>query len=157
MSSRRRSSRSRASTGGATRISDEQIRDLVAKLQALLPEACLRSNDRVRTLIPPPMQAPMCVRIEIRSASSTHFNSTVLYVSTSRWCRRRGCCRRHAAISGACTGRSTISATASPSCSPPLTSAPRRPPSSAASSCSRQRIKWPPHVLDRLHAGITTE
>jgi hypothetical protein len=46
MSSRR--SRSRASSGGASRISDEQISDLVAKLQALLPEARLRSNDRVR-------------------------------------------------------------------------------------------------------------
>ncbi|PAN47555.1 hypothetical protein GQ55_9G254200 [Panicum hallii var. hallii] len=45
MSSRR--SRSRASSGGASRISDEQISDLVAKLQALLPEARLRSNDRV--------------------------------------------------------------------------------------------------------------
>ncbi|OEL38452.1 Transcription factor ILI7 [Dichanthelium oligosanthes] len=45
MSSRR--SRSRASSGGASGISDEQISDLVAKLQALLPEARLRSNDRV--------------------------------------------------------------------------------------------------------------
>ena len=45
MSSRR--SRARASSGGASRISDEQISDLVAKLQALLPEARLRSNDRV--------------------------------------------------------------------------------------------------------------
>ena len=45
MSSRR--SRSRASSGSASRISDEQISDLVAKLQALLPEARLRSNDRV--------------------------------------------------------------------------------------------------------------
>ncbi|XP_062205982.1 transcription factor ILI6-like isoform X2 [Phragmites australis] len=45
MSSRR--SRSRASSGGASRISDEQISDLVSKLQTLLPEARLRSNDRV--------------------------------------------------------------------------------------------------------------
>ncbi|KAL6883591.1 hypothetical protein ACP4OV_011005 [Aristida adscensionis] len=46
MSSRR--SRSRASSGGgAARISDDQIGELVAKLQALLPEARLRSNDRV--------------------------------------------------------------------------------------------------------------
>ncbi|GJM84502.1 hypothetical protein PR202_ga00179 [Eleusine coracana subsp. coracana] len=44
MSSRR--PRSRASTG-ASRISDEQISDLVAKLQALLPEARLRSSDRM--------------------------------------------------------------------------------------------------------------
>ncbi|XP_062205981.1 transcription factor ILI6-like isoform X1 [Phragmites australis] len=44
MSSRR--SRSRASSGGASRISDEQISDLVSKLQTLLPEARLRSNDR---------------------------------------------------------------------------------------------------------------
>ncbi|CAL4916582.1 unnamed protein product [Urochloa humidicola] len=42
--SSRRSRSSRASSGG---ISDEQISDLVAKLQALLPEARLRSNDRV--------------------------------------------------------------------------------------------------------------
>jgi hypothetical protein len=53
MSSRR--SRSRASSGGPSRISDEQISDLVTKLQALLPDARLRTNDsRVRTLIPPP-------------------------------------------------------------------------------------------------------
>ena len=72
MSSRR--SRSRASSGGASRISDEQIRDLVAKLQALLPEARQRSNDRVRTLIPPAAAKRQCE--EIRSASS-HYNSTV--------------------------------------------------------------------------------
>ncbi|KAF8720478.1 hypothetical protein HU200_023723 [Digitaria exilis] len=41
------SSRRSRSSGGASRISDEQISDLVAKLQALLPEAHLRSNDRV--------------------------------------------------------------------------------------------------------------
>ena len=46
MSSRWSRSRS-SSSGGALRISDEQISDLVAKLQALLPEARLRSNDRV--------------------------------------------------------------------------------------------------------------
>ncbi|KAL6641189.1 hypothetical protein ACP70R_019370 [Stipagrostis hirtigluma subsp. patula] len=45
MSSRR--PRSRAAAGGAARISEEQISDLVSKLQALLPEARLRSNDRV--------------------------------------------------------------------------------------------------------------
>ncbi|EER94274.1 hypothetical protein BDA96_01G269800 [Sorghum bicolor] len=43
MSSRR--SRSRASSGGPSRISDEQISDLVTKLQALLPDARLRTND----------------------------------------------------------------------------------------------------------------
>jgi hypothetical protein len=42
-----RQSRSRASSGSTSRIKDEQISDLVAKLQALLPEARLRSNDRV--------------------------------------------------------------------------------------------------------------
>ncbi|KAL1810259.1 hypothetical protein DCAR_0729941 [Daucus carota subsp. sativus] len=36
--SSRRSSRSRQSSGGASRITDEQINDLVSKLQQLLPE-----------------------------------------------------------------------------------------------------------------------
>ncbi|KAL5232342.1 hypothetical protein ABZP36_031118 [Zizania latifolia] len=45
MSSRSRS-RARPSPGTA-RITDEQIGDLVSKLQALLPEARLRTNDRV--------------------------------------------------------------------------------------------------------------
>ncbi|XP_008797129.1 transcription factor ILI6 [Phoenix dactylifera] len=43
MSSRR--SRSRQSS--SSRITDEQINDLVSKLQALLPEAGIRSNERV--------------------------------------------------------------------------------------------------------------
>ncbi|EAY78414.1 hypothetical protein EE612_051311 [Oryza sativa] len=41
------SSRSRSRASSAARITDEQIGDLVSKLQALLPEARLRSNDRV--------------------------------------------------------------------------------------------------------------
>ncbi|KAF0921263.1 hypothetical protein E2562_003072 [Oryza meyeriana var. granulata] len=45
MSSRSRS-RARPSPASA-RITDEQIGDLVSKLQALLPEARLRSSDRV--------------------------------------------------------------------------------------------------------------
>ncbi|KAG8088255.1 hypothetical protein GUJ93_ZPchr0010g7682 [Zizania palustris] len=44
MSSRSRS-RARPSPG-TVRITDEQIGDLVSKLQALLPEARLRSNDK---------------------------------------------------------------------------------------------------------------
>ncbi|OAY84856.1 transcription factor ILI6 [Ananas comosus] len=43
MSSRR--SRSRQSS--SSRITEEQINDLVSKLQSLLPEARIRSNDRV--------------------------------------------------------------------------------------------------------------
>jgi hypothetical protein len=45
------SSRSRSRASSAARITDEQIGDLVSKLQALLPEARLRSNDRVRLCI----------------------------------------------------------------------------------------------------------
>uniref|UniRef100_A0A0E0BA93 BHLH domain-containing protein n=1 Tax=Oryza glumipatula TaxID=40148 RepID=A0A0E0BA93_9ORYZ len=41
------SSRSRSRASSAARITDERIGDLVSKLQALLPEARLRSNDRV--------------------------------------------------------------------------------------------------------------
>ncbi|KAH7656313.1 Myc-type basic helix-loop-helix (bHLH) domain-containing protein [Dioscorea alata] len=44
MSSRR--TRSRQQTG-SSRITDDQINDLVSKLQALLPEAHIRSGDRV--------------------------------------------------------------------------------------------------------------
>ncbi|XP_072979121.1 transcription factor ILI6 [Typha angustifolia] len=43
MSSRR--SRSRQSS--SSRITEEQINDLVSKLQTILPEARIRSNDRV--------------------------------------------------------------------------------------------------------------
>ncbi|XP_014752677.1 transcription factor ILI6 isoform X3 [Brachypodium distachyon] len=41
------SRRSRSRQSGSSRITDEQISDLVSKLQDLLPEARLRSNDRV--------------------------------------------------------------------------------------------------------------
>ncbi|KAF0912848.1 hypothetical protein E2562_019436 [Oryza meyeriana var. granulata] len=41
------SRRSRSRQPGSSRITDEQISDLVSKLQDLLPEARLRSNDRV--------------------------------------------------------------------------------------------------------------
>uniref|UniRef100_A0A0E0M7H2 BHLH domain-containing protein n=1 Tax=Oryza punctata TaxID=4537 RepID=A0A0E0M7H2_ORYPU len=48
MSSRSRSrARPSAASSAARTITDEQIGDLVSKLQALLPEARLRSNDRV--------------------------------------------------------------------------------------------------------------
>ncbi|WOL09409.1 transcription factor ILI6-like [Canna indica] len=48
MSSRRsRTSSSRMQSSSSSRMTDEQIHDLLAKLQALLPEARLRSNDRV--------------------------------------------------------------------------------------------------------------
>jgi hypothetical protein len=43
------SRRSRSRQSGSSRITDEQISDLVSKLQDLLPEARLRGNDRVRT------------------------------------------------------------------------------------------------------------
>ncbi|XP_044982767.1 uncharacterized protein LOC123449567 isoform X3 [Hordeum vulgare subsp. vulgare] len=39
--------RSRSRQSGSSRITDEQISDLVSKLQDLLPEARLRGNDRV--------------------------------------------------------------------------------------------------------------
>ncbi|XBH57992.1 hypothetical protein VPH35_079507 [Triticum aestivum] len=42
------SRRSRSRQSGSSRITDEQISDLVSKLQDLLPEARLRGNDRVR-------------------------------------------------------------------------------------------------------------
>ncbi|KAK8967161.1 Transcription factor bHLH135 [Platanthera guangdongensis] len=42
----RRSRSSRQSAASSTRITEEQINDLVSKLQALLPEARLRDNDR---------------------------------------------------------------------------------------------------------------
>ncbi|KAL8118226.1 transcription factor PRE3-like [Apium graveolens] len=47
--SSRRSSRSRQSSGGASRITDEQINDLVSKLQQLLPEInrTTRRSDKV--------------------------------------------------------------------------------------------------------------
>ncbi|KAJ0987406.1 hypothetical protein J5N97_005762 [Dioscorea zingiberensis] len=45
MSSRR--SRSRQQTSSASRITEDQINDLVSKLQTLLPEAHIRSGDRV--------------------------------------------------------------------------------------------------------------
>ncbi|KAI3832125.1 hypothetical protein MKW98_022849 [Papaver atlanticum] len=45
MSSRSRSSRSRQS--GGSRISDDQINDLVSKLQQLLPELRSRNSDKV--------------------------------------------------------------------------------------------------------------
>ncbi|XP_047089600.1 transcription factor ILI6 isoform X3 [Lolium rigidum] len=38
---------SRSRQSGSSRITDEQISDLVSKLQDLLPEARLRGNDRV--------------------------------------------------------------------------------------------------------------
>jgi hypothetical protein len=57
------------------------------------------AEQRQGTYINPAAAKRQCE--EIRSAN----------VCTCR-CRRRGCCRRHAAISGACTGRSTASATA---------------------------------------------
>nr|XP_051183117.1 transcription factor ILI6 isoform X2 [Lolium perenne]XP_051183118.1 transcription factor ILI6 isoform X2 [Lolium perenne] len=41
------SRRSRSRQSGSSRITDEQISDLVSKLQDLLPEARLRGNDRV--------------------------------------------------------------------------------------------------------------
>ncbi|KAG8097031.1 hypothetical protein GUJ93_ZPchr0013g35037 [Zizania palustris] len=41
------SRRSRSRQSGSSRITDEQISDLVSKLQDLLPEARLRSNDRM--------------------------------------------------------------------------------------------------------------
>ncbi|WCJ35966.1 Transcription factor PRE6 [Euphorbia peplus] len=44
--SSRRSSRSRPSSGGS-RISDDQILDLVSKLQQLLPEIRTRRSDKV--------------------------------------------------------------------------------------------------------------
>uniref|UniRef100_M8CSQ8 BHLH domain-containing protein n=1 Tax=Aegilops tauschii TaxID=37682 RepID=M8CSQ8_AEGTA len=40
------SRRSRSRQSGSSRITDEQISDLVSKLQDLLPEARLRGNDR---------------------------------------------------------------------------------------------------------------
>lgn len=39
--------RSRSRQAGAPRITDEQINDLMSKLQAILPEARLGGNDRV--------------------------------------------------------------------------------------------------------------
>lgn len=57
MSSRRSRSR-QATTGGGgganSRISDDQIADLVSKLQQLIPEIrnTRRNSDRVRTYVP---------------------------------------------------------------------------------------------------------
>uniref|UniRef100_A0A0D9XJH1 BHLH domain-containing protein n=1 Tax=Leersia perrieri TaxID=77586 RepID=A0A0D9XJH1_9ORYZ len=47
MSSRSRSRARASASARSTMITDEQIGDLVSKLQALLPEARLRTNDRV--------------------------------------------------------------------------------------------------------------
>ncbi|XP_072980486.1 transcription factor ILI6-like [Typha angustifolia] len=41
------SSRSRSRRSGSSGISEDQINDLVSKLQALLPESSSRNNDRV--------------------------------------------------------------------------------------------------------------
>ncbi|XP_074563902.1 transcription factor ILI7-like [Curcuma longa] len=46
MSSRRSSARSRQMSSSSASITDEQIDDLLSKLQAVLPEARLRSTDR---------------------------------------------------------------------------------------------------------------
>ncbi|XP_031125459.1 transcription factor PRE6-like [Ipomoea triloba] len=46
MSSRRSSSRSRQSSDGVSRISEDQIADLVSKLQRLIPEIRNRSSDK---------------------------------------------------------------------------------------------------------------
>ncbi|KAK8951193.1 Transcription factor bHLH135 [Platanthera zijinensis] len=46
MPSRRSRSSSRQSAASSPRITEEQINDLVSKLQALLPEARLGDNDR---------------------------------------------------------------------------------------------------------------
>ncbi|XP_074576356.1 transcription factor ILI6-like [Curcuma longa] len=40
------SRRNRARQSGSSRITDEQINDLVSKLQSVLPEARIRRNDR---------------------------------------------------------------------------------------------------------------
>ncbi|KAG6530804.1 transcription factor ILI6-like [Zingiber officinale] len=40
------SRRNRARQSGSSRITDEQINDLVSKLQSVLPEAGIRRNDR---------------------------------------------------------------------------------------------------------------
>ncbi|KAJ0571330.1 putative transcription factor bHLH family [Helianthus annuus] len=47
MSSRRSKSTSRSRQPTASRISDDQINDLVSKLQQLLPEIPARSSDKV--------------------------------------------------------------------------------------------------------------
>ncbi|XP_019150703.1 PREDICTED: transcription factor PRE6-like [Ipomoea nil] len=46
MSSRRSSSRSRQSSDGVSRISEDQIADLVSKLQRLIPEIRNRRSDK---------------------------------------------------------------------------------------------------------------
>ncbi|KAG8388672.1 hypothetical protein BUALT_Bualt02G0149700 [Buddleja alternifolia] len=46
MSSRSRSSRSRHSSSGSSRISDDQITELISKLQQLLPEMHNRRSDK---------------------------------------------------------------------------------------------------------------
>uniref|UniRef100_A0A8R7UB95 BHLH domain-containing protein n=1 Tax=Triticum urartu TaxID=4572 RepID=A0A8R7UB95_TRIUA len=86
------SRRSRSRQSGSSRITDEQISDLVSKLQDLLPEARLRGNDRVRNhsslAFSLYMQQMVALEIMVRLFFFTHKEIGHCFVVVTTYCLR---------------------------------------------------------------------